>query len=301
MAVSKYLGEKLGSRSSGASRDGTRWYQRTYEVETESASIGEDQVRWTRLLPQLGWRHPFYQRAICVNVDPEQVPETSTLWEVRVRWEYDPSQRDDEDKPPWERNARLRFDEVLIEPTELKDLDEQPFLNAALDPFDPAPTVPRSDCLLTIERAELEYDEDKAMGWGNKVNVDRWRGYPPHAALMHMPTASDAWEKDTHYWNVVYRIWIKGGCFEDPPDLWIPLKVLNQGARCRVQETLSNGTKVWKTVWCKDEKDVDATKVQLLNADGTQMTHAQVEADGPNWIEFRNYDTEVFADLFPGA
>ena len=336
--ISLLHGEKPGSRRSGFTIDGLRTYEVTYRVETADVDVEDWQVATlTQGLPKRGDVHGRDPWARCIAVDPRRRREDAKMWEVRVEWErlanQDPKNR--KDIPPWLRPPRIRFDELLIEVSELRDLDGKLFLNSAKDPFIPAPNVPSSDAILTIERAEETYDEDKALGWANHTNKDEWaigeqsRPYPPHALLLRMPTASDDWwspvnetgiPEAVQYWNVVYRIWIKGGCFWPVPDLWTPLKVLDQGMRCRkmglVQDpddSDADPEEVWKTVFCVDDDGTQSTELQLLNEDGTQTTHEQLEdregeeldpeeepATGPRYKKFRVYDSIYFTELFPG-
>ena len=314
MTPMKYIGEKPGSRRSGAELKGPTTYEVTYLVlaSTSGNSVGDAElVRRTTGLPLLGQRHPFNTRSRCVAVDPHQVPTSKQgeVWEVDVRWEEQPWKREDDNKPPWERQARIRFDEVLVEDSPLTDLDDKPFRNAAGDPFEPKPTIPVSNVMATIERAELEFDEVEMAEWGNVTNSDIWRGYPRHAALMHMPTASDEYLDGTQFWNVVYRIEIKGRAFEDTPDLWRPLKVLNQGTRHWRWFGLDNAAVANSRtlIQATSDDNVASTEPVLLDLEGNKLGMDSTgkrlpDADmTPTWIEFRVYRERRFADLFPGA
>ena len=334
------IGEKPGSRHSGFTIDSARTYEVTYLVETARVNIEDHAVRsLTPGLPKLGDVHGRDPWARCIAVDPRRRRGDATQWEVRVEWAAIPHQNPEnrKDIAPWLRPPRIRFDELLIEVSETRDLDDKMFLNSAKDPFIPAPTIPRSDAILTIERAEETYDESLMMGLANHTNEDTWsigdasQIYPPHALLLRMPTASDDWwspvnetgiPETVQYWNVVYRIWIKGGCFDEVPDLWTPLKVLDQGMRCRKKESglvidpdnvQPGDIPIPRTVFCTDDDGTQSTELQLLNSDGTQTTWQQLQdqfydkleggelaATGPRYKEFRVYDYVSFNGLFPG-
>lgn len=303
-SLTQFIGEKPGTRRSEVSADGARRYYVTYMVLASTVSAKEDHVLRTYGIPRMGTPNLFHPFAFVDSLTARRVPDSSEAWEVDAVWESTPGQRQDErTKPPWERPARIRFDEVPVDDFRLHDLDGKYFLNTAKDPFENQPAISRSDIMVTIELAELEYDELDAAKWGNKINSKMWRGYPPFAALMHMPIASDAYYTtdvlSEQYWNVVYRIWIKSGCFDDPPDLWKPLKVLNQGSREIV--TVDAGGQVLKRRFCTDDDDVASTEPQLLDAEGKQMTRDDIEAIGPHWVEFKVYDARDFSELFPGV
>jgi len=298
MTATTLIGEKLGTRSNGIGEQRMRWYRAVYYVRSNRGSISGDTVLTTPGLPRWGDRHPFYTLAFATAVEPRELRETSDLWEVDVRWESRPWQNDDEQVPPWEREAVVRDGDIPIENAKTEDLDGKPYVNTAGDPFDPQPLSPESDLQITIERAQLHYDRIELMPWANTVNSDVWWGFPKYSAKLARPTAEDAYWEHQHYYRVTYSLHVKGGCFDDPPDLWIPLRVLNKGSR----ELIWDGqNQKFERKWCMDDGGVQATEPQLLNENGTQMTRDELAKNGPHWVEFRQVTARPFSEIFPGT
>jgi len=298
MSATTYIGEKLGSRSSGIGEQRMRWYQATYLVRSNRGSVSADTIRATPGLPQYGTRHPFYSRAFVTAVEPREIPESGAEWEVSVRWESRPWEREEDQQniPPWEQPAKVRRGSVPVEFSRRADLDGKPFVNAASDPFIPPPHIPTSNLSIEIQRAELEHDDIEVMKWFNVVNHDAWWGFPRYAVRLGPIAVDDAvWDFQSYYVKT-YVLEVKAGCFDDPPDLWIPLRILNEGSR----ELVWDGhNQEFVRRYIEDDDGVQSTEPTLLNADGTQMTRAQVAADGPVYLEFRTFEARPFSELFP--
>ncbi len=295
------IGVKVGSERSSFTKDGKRTYSATYWVDTANPSISGVMVRdGTAGLPKVGQRCPYETGAFCTAVRPQRNGNSQTLYEVHCTWES-PDKPDEKGRPPWEQPPVADWGAVPVEAYQEFDLDGHYFEDKAGTPFNPPPSIPYSNQVLTITRNELIYSRAAAEKYGNTINDPDWFGFPTFAVLAAMPTASGHWHKEgpkgksTYYWQVTYRFEIECGWFWNPyangdngaaeKRLWFPFDVPNIGPMAIPE---SGG----EPVRCKDRYGDPLSIHQKLDEDGHQQKHDFRTM----YVPFRRYRTSNFND-----
>jgi hypothetical protein len=285
---------KVGSRRGPVKRsDGGRTWYNTYIVRTSKATDTGELVLTANGLPKFGDAYSGDPLARVTELDPRLVEDQKTVWEVTVAWTYSPRQNqglmpDDIERMPPRRSWSSITEDIY--PT--TDLDGQPYVNSAGDPFDPPPRRTSRHSVLTIEAARLDWDEQLASRYRDAVNldtivVDRKRYQKFSAKINQIDGQQEYLRTGTPYWRVTIVI-------EFNPDLWYPTKVLDRGPR--------------RFEFLPDELGGDGEKILVLNRDDNGvLTGRDILLDGkgfmldvavpPKWMEFRDYNLLPFRPL----
>jgi len=206
-------------------------------------------------IPRVGQRHPADPTAVCRSVDPKAI--SPTLWRVTASY-YSPSGGVNEqgepvnplDMPP---EVHWGFEQIMQQVD--TDLDGNPIVNAAGDPFDPLHEISYARPVLSVTRNEQTFPIALARAYAGgrgAVNSDGFRGWPPKTAKCRNISGDDQRAGDIAYCRVTYEI-----AFD--ADGWQP-KFLDVGFREKkngeMQEIL-------------DENGQPVSQPVALNADGT--------------------------------
>ena len=289
-------GIKVGSESASYNANGNREYEAVYMVDTSAGTIPATNVLACHGLPRLRTRYLYDYTAICTSIDPQRRPNSQTLWDVRVRWEVTSSQKKekpDSDKPPWEQRPDPSWDEVPLDIVTPVDLKGKKFVDTAGIPFDPPPTIPQSNQMLTILRNEIGFSPTDARFYGNTVNDGDWFGFPKGSVKLLMPTATGIWEAGQLYWQVVYRLEIMcGWVWSDTTNkylqlLWEPYAVPNIGAF----HIPDGGGEATRNL---DGSGDPMTEPQHLDGDG----HLLGPDDPTYWLWFSRFRLTDFSKYF---
>lgn len=95
------------------------------------------------------------------------------------------------------------FEEVQWFPT--RDINGKPYLNSALDPFEPHP-VRAGYRVYVCVRNELTWNAARARRFDFAVNGDVFQGYPPGQCLCLPARGKEEWRGALSYWTCTYRV-----------------------------------------------------------------------------------------------
>jgi hypothetical protein len=116
-----------------------------------------------------------------------------------------PPPQDSRDKPDIEY-PEVEFDFTIMQKALERDLDGNPFLNSAHQPFVPAPTFSVAHVTLNITRNELGFSTDKASDYAFAINSDTFLGKPPEAWICHPPKSRQVWRGSFRYNRTSYKL-----------------------------------------------------------------------------------------------
>lgn len=98
----------------------------------------------------------------------------------------------------------------------LVDLDEKPYVNAAGQPFSPAPTFDFKAIVVTVSINQLTYSEFNAALYENAVNSDSPFGYPPGTVQVVSISAESEYRGSLFYWRATYKLRFSAIWDKDP-------------------------------------------------------------------------------------
>lgn len=312
----------------GGLRDGTeRTYTRIFQVFTNSKLDGPIEVMFA-VDPSTGERIPsLYSSyanyggreldvlAICRNIEPVQDDNDWTVWTVTCTYDTenlngDPRQgqasaggnpssgsgstNDPSLEPPIQEWGDWRREEAA---TQAEDQKNTPILNAAGQPFDPAPTREIGGLTLVVERNELVFNAFKMSEYWFTTNSDMFLGFDLHQWLCKTITGKRQYKGNFKYWRVRYEFWhakeqvffnvgrhpIVPGAAKGPWDHIL----LNAGFEQLVGGKL-------KPITFNNQP---VSRPYPLDAAGSAMTQAAIVANGPLFLHFQKYPERKFADL----
>ena len=96
-----------------------------------------------------------------------------------------------------------------------RDLDGKPFLNSALSPFTPAPSIEVAFPVLVMTRNEIGFNAAKAVQYAYAVNSDKFLGADPETVLCYPPRARYQFRGALSYWRVTYRLKFNTHSYEE--------------------------------------------------------------------------------------
>lgn len=226
------------------SADGSREYSYRYKVVVR-VPLDEIQVCFAPCLPFPFQLHPEDFCALCTNIAGVlQDSEDWGIWVVTVKYstrmpdggppsgkgEYQtPSGPQGGQNNPEQEPPDIEWDSETITRAPPKDLDDKAFLNAAGQPFTPAPTFEYAYGVLSISRNELAYNCKTAAGYSFAVNKDKFLGFPPKTVQCMPPKAKLVFRGNIRHWRVSYRLRFGVMGDDGKPIPWDPQEILNQG------------------------------------------------------------------------
>jgi hypothetical protein len=117
------------------------------------------------------------------------------------------------------------------------DINGNPILNTASDPFDPPLVKDDPRPQLTVVRNEAVYNLSQAYSYRNAINSDSFATFDPTMARVIQIGSKSAWHQDCGwYWVVTYEFEFAPPSGPGDPGGYNPL-VLNQGMRKISQST----------------------------------------------------------------
>lgn len=242
MAAPTLIGEVLTARRGGTDEAGKNTYTRVWKLEAATADWGPRGVtaafeaatgiaRGTSYAIGAG-AEEWYEadaNAFAQSIEAVPVSEDGCQWHVTVNYvPIDPQSL----IPPTERDVKVSWDSEESERIADFDVDGNPVVNAAGDPFDPPVMVDQSRRILTIERNEADFDDQWVDQFVDKVNANTFYGRAAGEVLCKKITASTQFDsEDGAYWSVRYE-------FHVNPDGW-KSRPLNAGMRQLVSGVLA--------------------------------------------------------------
>lgn len=175
-------------------------------------------------LPKVGTASSILPGAFCIQRTFTEVGPAT--WEVACT--YDNTQKRSDattvNNEPWELDPEWSwsFENMDVPLTADAQDATRGITNSAGEPLPPT-TTPIAITVLTIRRAELDFDDSIIDDYVNKVNDATFWGRGPDKALMAGIQANPARRDNTKYWMVEYVI-----KFNPLPDGW-KFKPLDEG------------------------------------------------------------------------
>lgn len=166
-----------------------------------------------------------------------------------------------------------------------RDVDNEPIVNTANDPYDPPVMMDISRPVLELTRNEASYDESYASAYRDKVNSSTFWGADPGTVKVASIVARYVKHPDLgHYYEVTYT-------FHFRPETW-HVFVLEQGFNSIVYDPGIIGD-TGKKVKIKDDKGSEVSAPWPLDDIGQRMA----AGDTPiftEWIIYGELDFSVF-------
>lgn len=264
------------------STDGSRKYTDQYTVITSGDDVTGKMVANAPGLPKKNSGHPTDSTAIVTRIDPKQ--QNATTWFVTITWSTKHGDKERQSDDPIDDPVKLRWERVDLEESRSKDLDGKWYRNILQEALRNPPKFPISRLRLIVEQSTLVFNPTMAKAFGNKVNSDAWFGYAPHEVLLYMPTATEQFKNDVAYWKIVFT-------FEFNEEKWIPNQILNEGTKY-LQPIQPGAFRTFMKAM-DDDNGLATGGWGNLKINGDKADRFDV----PVLLDFRQYETAVFADL----
>jgi hypothetical protein len=227
---------------------------------------------------------------------------------------------------PWTEPPHIEWDGEEAREARETDLDGKRYLNAAKQPFKPAPTIELGRAVLIYERNESSHDVRKQTRYTSSINADEFLGEKPGTVKLHAPRARLMWRGGISYWRVTYRF-----VFNTPEGPVMANRLLQAGTHsvippaaaiaAGVLDGMRTELRTWQTkllncglmqlqkkwpagpnanlpvpIWRNGSA---VTEPVLLNEDGTEMKPDPTTGLWPdaNFIEFRDHLALPFTPL----
>ena len=245
MSVKRCYLKANSRRGPNFRKDGSRTYQETWTVELTSTSDDGLVVVGANGLPQRGQGYPEDSLAVCTDLSPSVSVESELVWYVEVTYTWEPPQPPSPGQQPppgppseeWWRSQRS-WQTIVYEKYPLQDLEEKAFQNSAGDLFEQPPAQIELHRMLTVKQRRRTHSEaaifpfsDMAVINEDQILIDG-RTWPPYSALVRSWDVDQNWYTDSEgrpveFWNRTVQI-------EFNPHLWHPVKIVDQGRRCKM-------------------------------------------------------------------
>lgn len=300
-----YVNEGLLSGSGSNNDRYERNYTRVYRVRQDN--LTDDEHTLLLFMASDGFlvnsAHPSDPGSKIVEVSCSVVSSYSNggqrglLWDVTVNYgPWNPLEHSP-DGDPTHQPLRFEIEQITVEVPLLVDVDGNPILNSAGDPFDPPLTEERTDLILTVYRNEENIDIYTLLSNSGKgeVNDAEWNGFEEKTVKVlpiKIPQQQWSQEGQKNYWAMAYQFHIK---FEG----WTR-RVVNQG----FNELYTSGS-VTKSRPIVDAYGAKASDPVLLDEDGHALPYP-VDDDSIVVLEFEvneAIDFGIFGldDIFPAV
>lgn len=292
--------------SGSATLTGQREYVKIFTVIMDSTADGVMTVGNAAGLPRKGDTYSYEGEtdpgALCWQVDPQRNSENNFVWTVVCKFSNnlggaggeksllgDP--RFDVDnpllKPPIPHWSHWEETEVV-----LKDVLDEPILNACGLPFDPPVVRVRKQRTLVVVRNEPVYPDAIDRAYAGALNSDAFFGYGPLQARLEDISGEQHFESGTRYWQIRYEI-----RFRLPN--W-NVKVANAGTRHFKRDGEFNfqlnddGT---IKLFAIEDDGIFSTNTVFLTAEGLRMSQDDVLNGQAIYYEFQLDKAKPFSAL----
>lgn len=198
---------------------------------TDAITDALDVARAASGIPTIGQSWPNDIWLVCWKVDP--LPQSKNANLVHVRCEYQRASWTSGPQPenPLDMPPKISWDTIVcVEPID-QDIDGNPIINSAGEPFDPPITDEIHDRVVRIERNEASWSSTKQEEYQNTVNEHTFMSAQPHEAWMMTLRADKIYSGDYVYYTVYYEIVFRTKTTENAFP-W-RRRVLDQGFRVR--------------------------------------------------------------------
>jgi hypothetical protein len=213
---------------------GPRTYVKTFKVLTKNRFHGPIAVCKAVGLP---WPYAPYlsndgyeidPAALAVNISAKrEFPDDFQSWIVTVNYSTEMPENGPDfflDWPtefgpqnaPWLERPTIRIDAEEIMVAEPFDLNGNPYVSSATQPFYPAPMFPVLHPVMVVVRNMENFTPDIAVEFANSVNDTTIFGQPPETVQCEKPTGELMYRGKIAYWRTTWRARIKTRTVPDP-------------------------------------------------------------------------------------
>lgn len=206
-------------RTSTQGADWKRTYTRHWQAETDSAAIGPKAVR--EACP-VAIGQPYDDGtetdpgSFCQSISVTEDTEAADGLRWLVTAEYGPlNVLEFSVQAPLDQRPTIRFDKEVFQEPATKDIDDEPVVNSAGDPFDPPIMLDRRWPIMQIVRNEPSYSPLLANDYCGTINNAEWFGRPAKEWKCLDITGEEAVDPDGH------RYWVVSYVFQLKRDTWV--------------------------------------------------------------------------------
>jgi hypothetical protein len=275
-------GESGQSRTLTVGEDGKRAYVLYYRAETGDKQVGAKEVE-AGCPVRLGDAYEAFGEtdetvfARSFTIAEDASAGDGTVWLITIQYgpgnplEFTPTD-------PLIQRPKIGFTSTRFQKPADRDIDDEPVVNSAGDPFDPPFMVDQTRPFMTIVRNEPYFSPLLAKDFHNALNAGPWFGRPALEWKCLDITGDESQDPNgDRYWVVTYQ-------FELNEETWVA-QILDIGMR----EKNAAGKKVAIT----DDRGREVDAPWPLNEDGSK----KAVGAAADFLEFHLYREADFADL----
>lgn len=175
--------QEINRRSGSIDLDSNLKYRRTFQVLTDNPQDGPSVVLDHPFIPELGDQYEVVDTSTGVPVsvvdneayvsaiEVDQDDDNFQNWTITVDYEGV--------EDPLSIPADVDFDPVPFQKALVDDVNDEPVVNTAGDPFENGVTVDRHRFRLTIVKNVLDFDHVEALDYMDSLNQEPFLGHPP--------------------------------------------------------------------------------------------------------------------------
>ena len=296
---------------------GVRTYSKSWQVITDDPATEQLEIKIDGRCPRIGDPYSggsqFDQFATCRSVTVQQ-EDNRIEWTIEAEYSTAKSKQDKDDqiepnpllqpaKIFWEFNHYSKpVDRAISSNIITSATTDVPIVNAAYDPFAPAPEIDDVRLSLRVEKNFSSYDVIQAYEYTNVINQDVYLGADARTWKIR-EISNDAGEQtkdigDPPITIVYYPVKF---VFDFRKETW-DLRILNAGYRCIVtglgKSHCIEGT---TTQMASTNAGIRAQAERVnfpwpLSTNGTQLSSSG-DATGMNYLTFQVYQEKPFSVL----
>lgn len=301
----------------GSLRDGLqRSFVRRFQVRTDDKRVAPINVIFAPGIPRLYASYISFDGAeldyfsICRDIQAEQEVDDDLVWNVTCSYDTQSTSEfgNQSGQPgtigqpgagggsgasgdPTQEPPTIEWDYDSTEYALRVDIDGDPILNSAGQPFDPPPTMPVGWTVLRYGRNEATYDALERAKYAHTINSTPFLGVREGCVLCKPIKASSRYIGPFLYYRVSYEFHIAKdhdhniqGKPQMPGVFDWKMWLLDQGL-CRLDVATGRPVAIY------DDGNPISTPA-LLGNDGQPLTKDDIEDPliGPNWLDFDIYN-----------
>lgn len=290
---------------------GRRHFIRMFKVWTTNLKYGPNEICQAVGLPQP--YEPYVTAdgqdsdlaAVCISLDANLVEPTDNRlhWIVTAVYSTDVPEEGPaanaglgndplgSSSNPWDEPPVIKWESEVIQRAPAFDLNGTPFLNAAGQPFTPAPTFETGRAIYVITRNEQNFSRQAQSAYAFSVNNADFMDAPAGTVQCLPILAEYLFRGSIPYWRTTYRLRfgaVKGdGSNLNNLESWQP-EILNSGfMQMQLDPTLPQYLK----------------PVAIIGTNGAPITQpvlldlAGLQTDTPEYIQFRMCQSRDFSPI----
>lgn len=242
-------------------------------------------------LPKEGASHPFNPYLFARRIDVEKV--SIAFYTASVEYESEPFREGEENLPPTDIPARIRFGSITTEEQIDEDLNGNPLVNAGTGEPIQGITIPITDQVITIEKNLATFDPVAFYAYYNRVNNDTYpigSGYPPGVLRIIDISAGEELAESSPYYKLTVKIQARKPYKTTDDKAWYK-RIKKQGYMVFSGILTPGGEPIIGRA--TDEFGDPVGTPVLLKADGTRVP----EGDPAHYDEWEVFESIPFASM----